>query len=396
MRTKVKILLITALMMITGIVCAQNKKVAIMETKRNDGVTAIQGNIVRGSMESAVSNAPGYEAYDRVAFDVIMEELNFQHSGAVNDSEIRELGQMAGVQYVLVTEASTGQGSFHVIAKLLDIETGNMKTLDKLCKDTPSAIKAACDRLGVQLIGEESNNGDFNSDAITISVRDVSFEMVKVEGGNFTMGCTFEQSGACESNETPNHLVVISKDYYIGKYEVTQGLWEAVMGNNPSNFKDPEKPVESVTWNECQEFCTELSRLTGRNFRLPTEAEWEFAARGGRKTTSAKFSGSSSAANVAWYEANSNGQTHPVGKLQSNELGIYDMSGNVGEWCQDHYDTYSSKTQVDPKGPSSGHYRVIRGGSCGITASYCRVTKRVQYSPNSRSKFYGLRVVLVP
>lgn len=378
-------------------VCAQTKKVAVMETKRNEGVSDIQGSIVRGSMESAVSHAVGYEAYDRVAFDVVMEEMNFQHSGMVNDSEIRELGQMVGVQYVLVTEASTGQGSFHIIAKLLDIETGNMKTLDQLCKDSPSAIKTACDKLGALLLEDEtSSNGGSNAEVITIRLKDVSFEMVEVEGGSFTMGCTSEQIGECEKNETPNHIVVISKDYYIGKYEVTQELWEAVMGNNPSSFKDSEKPVESVTWNECREFCTELSRLTGRNFRLPTEAEWEFAARGGRKSTSAKFSGSSSAANVAWYEANSNGQTHPVGKLHPNELGIFDMSGNVGEWCQDYYDSYPSKTQIDPQGPSSGHFRVVRGGSCGITDSYCRVTKRVQYNPNTRSKFYGFRIVFVP
>ena len=168
------------------------------------------------------------------------------------------------------------------------------------------------------------------------------------------------------------------------------------MGNNPSNFKGFDRPVEMVSWSDCMEFCSELSRMTGRRFRLPTEAEWEYAARGGNKSTSAKFSGSSSASNVAWYEGNSGSQTHPVGKLRPNELGIYDMSGNVWEWCMDWKGDYGSGSQTDPLGASSGSYRVFRGGSWGGNAAYCRVSIRDGNSPGGRRNFLGFRVVLVP
>ena len=143
------------------------------------------------------------------------------------------------------------------------------------------------------------------------------------------------------------------------------------------------------------EFCSELSRMTGRRFRLPTEAEWEYAARGGNKSTSAKFSGSSSASNVAWYDGNSGSQTHPVGKLRPNELGIYDMSGNVWEWCMDWYGSYGSGSQTDPLGASSGSNRVSRGGSCYNSAAGCRVSNRSNFSPGFRD-LLGLRVVLLP
>ena len=152
-----------------------------------------------------------------------------------------------------------------------------------------------------------------------------------------TMGCTFEQDDDCNNNETPIHSVTISNDYYIGKYEVTQELYEAVMGTNPCKRKSSDSPVKNVSWYDAVEFCVEISHLTGRRFTLPTEAEWEYAARGGKKTTNAKYSGSSNINNVAWYDGNSGNQTHPVGRLCSNELGIYDMSGNVKEWFQDTF-----------------------------------------------------------
>ena len=175
---------------------------------------------------------------------------------------------------------------------------------------------------------------------------------------------------------------------------MTQELYEAVMRVNPSNWKSFDRPVEMVSWNDAQEFCAELSRLTGRRFTLPTEAEWEYAARGGKKSTSAKYSGSSSVAAVAWYNGNSGGQTHPVGKLRANELGIYDMSGNVWEWCYDWYGNYSSTSQTDPVGPGSGSSRVLRGGSWYDGARRCRVANRGDYSPDGRSDDIGFRVVL--
>lgn len=232
------------------------------------------------------------------------------------------------------------------------------------------------------------------------TVNGVSFEMVKVEGGTFTMGATSEQGSDANYNEKPTHLVTLS-DYYIGKYEVTQELWQAVMGNNPSSFKGNTKPVENVSWDNCQSFISKLnsllsSQLGGKRFALPTEAQWEYAARGGKKSLGYKYSGSNTIDNVAWYYDNSGFTTHTVGTKSPNELGLYDMSGNVYEWCQDRYDRYSSSSQTNPVGPSSGSNRVQRGGSWFIDASYCRVSDRSYSAPSIRDGSLGFRVVLIP
>jgi formylglycine-generating enzyme required for sulfatase activity len=173
---------------------------------------------------------------------------------------------------------------------------------------------------------------------------------------------------------------------------VTQALWEAVMGNNPSKFKGMDKPVEQVSWNDCQEFIRKLNAATGLQFRLPTEAEWEYAARGGNKSQGYKYSGSNNIDDVAWYDSNSSLTTHDVKTKQANELGIYDMSGNVWEWCQDWYGSYSSSAQTDPVGPSSGSYRVNRGGGTAGYAWYCRVSYRSDDPPSDRYSNLGLRL----
>ena len=233
-----------------------------------------------------------------------------------------------------------------------------------------------------------------NSDNITIPVKDgISIDMVHVEAGTFTMGATPEMENPFD-NEKPAHQVTLTNDYYIGKYEVTQALWEAVMGKNPSNFKDDNLPVEKVSWDDCQKFISKLNKITGKTFRLPTEAEWEFAARGGNKSRGYQYSGSSDLSDVAWYEDNSVNGTHAVGSKQANELGIHDMSGNVYEWCQDWKDFYSSSSQVNPTGANSGSYRVSRGGSWNITARHCRSSYRSINSPDIRINFLGLRLAL--
>ena len=218
--------------------------------------------------------------------------------------------------------------------------------------------------------------------------------MVKVEGGTFTMGATSEQGSDAYSNEEPTHKVSLS-DFYIGKYEVTQEEWEAVMGKNPSHFNGSNRPVEQVSWNDCRDFITRLNRLTGLNFSLPTEAQWEYAARGGNKSKGYKYSGSNTIGDVAWYTNNSSSKTHDVGTKAPNELGIYDMSGNVWEWCKDWYDSsyYSTSPSVNPTGPSSGSYRVDRGGSWYNDAQFCRVSYRNYYNPDFSYGNLGLRLV---
>ena len=232
----------------------------------------------------------------------------------------------------------------------------------------------------------EVNSGRF-------MVNGVSFEMVRVEGGTFRMGATSEQEDEADSDEKPVHGVTLSS-YYIGKTEVTQALWQAVMGSNPSRFEGSDLPVECVSWNDCQEFIQKLNRLTGRNFRLPTEAEWEFACRGGNNSRGYKYSGSNNLGSVAWYEDNSGGQTHPVGTKAPNELGIFDMSGNVWEWCNDWYGNYTSNSQTNPTGSQSGSCRVLRGGSWGDGARGCRSSSRDYGIPAGRDGIRGLRLAL--
>ena len=229
---------------------------------------------------------------------------------------------------------------------------------------------------------------------ITIPVKDgISIDMVRVEAGTFTMGATPEMENPLD-DEKPAHQVTLTNDYYIGKYEVTQALWKAVMGNNPSYSKGNNLPVERVSWDNCQKFISKLNRITGKTFRLPTEAEWEYAARGGNKSRGYQYSGSSNLSDVAWYEDNSGNKTHNVGSKQANELGIYDMSGNVHEWCQDWYDKYSNSSKINPTGANSGSYRVSRGGGWANSAGLCNSSSRVNETPGNRSGSLGLRLVL--
>ena len=226
-----------------------------------------------------------------------------------------------------------------------------------------------------------------------VQVGDVQFEMVYVEGGTFRMGATEEQGDDADGDENPVHRVTLS-EYLIGKHEVTQALWEEVMGSNPSHNKQGgDYPVERVSWNDCQEFIEKLNDRTGMKFRLPTEAEWEYAARGGNRSKGYKYAGSNNLNEAGWYDGNSGNHTHPVGEKKPNELGLYDMSGNVYEWCQDWYGDYSSEAQTNPTGLQSGRNRVLRGGDWFI-ARYCRVSYRFFYDPGNGSGSYGLRLVL--
>ncbi|MCF0186987.1 MAG: SUMF1/EgtB/PvdO family nonheme iron enzyme, partial [Bacteroidaceae bacterium] len=229
-----------------------------------------------------------------------------------------------------------------------------------------------------------------NPGTLKFTVKGVSFEMINIQGGTFLMGSHDSDSG---KEEKPVHSVTLST-YSIGKTEVTQALWQVVMGNNPSNFKGDNLPVDCVSFNDCQEFIRKLNSLTGKKFRLPTEAEWEFAARGGVKSKGYKYSGSNNIVDVAWYSGNSGSTTHPVSTKKSNELGIYDMSGNVWEWCSDWYGYYSNTKQINPVGRTSGFRRVLRGGSWFHNAENCRSTHRNYCEQNIKYDIIGLRLVL--
>ena len=232
---------------------------------------------------------------------------------------------------------------------------------------------------------QQSKHSSVSRQDLPYVINNLIANMVRVEGGTFTMGATRGQYG-----DKPAHQVTLST-FSIGRYEVTQDEWEYVMGSNPSSFKGSKRPVESISWNDCQEFIRKLNTITGRHFRLPTEAEWEFAARGGNRSKGYKYSGSNSDGSVAWNKWNSD-CTHDVGQKVPNELGLYDMSGNVKEWCQDWSGDYSSNSLTNPTGPSSGTYRVYRGGSWISSANWNLVTVRCLGKPDEREDDCGFRL----
>jgi formylglycine-generating enzyme required for sulfatase activity len=229
-------------------------------------------------------------------------------------------------------------------------------------------------------------------------------EMVYVEGGTFQMGCTSEQQD-CDDDEKPVHSVTVSS-FQIGKYEVSQKEWVAVMGSNPSYFKGDDLPVEQVSWNDVQEYIKKLNAKTGKTYRLPTEAEWEFAARdrgkqvlfgNGSNTadpTEMNFDASASYKKTYSVVGTYRAKTVPVNSFSPNSLGLYNMSGNVWEWCSDWYGAYSASSQTNPKGANSGSYRVIRGGGWNFNPLYCRVANRLNNTPTLRFNFLGFRLVL--
>ena len=236
--------------------------------------------------------------------------------------------------------------------------------------------------------GNNGGSNDSGSENVfpgkVYTVNGVSFKMIAVKGGTFQMGS--------DDGYNAVHQVTLS-DYYIGETEVTQELWNAVMGSNPSYFYgNMQRPVETVSWNDCHTFISRLNELTGETFRLPTEAQWEYAARGGYKSKGYTYSGSNAIDDVAWHWYNSDRTTHPVKTKAPNELGIYDMSGNVWEWCSDWYGDYSSAAQTDPTGPATGSSRVRRGGSWYYGAPHCRVADRNFNAPANGYNYLGLRL----
>ena len=266
-----------------------------------------------------------------------------------------------------------------------DITEGQTTSLNLSMKKAivTTAVAAGANIGG--LAGNETSSGDH-----TFTVKGVQFVMKAVAGGTFQMGADDSDAGV---DEKPMHSVTLSS-YMIGETEVTQELWHAVMGKNPSLFKGAKKPVEQVSWDDCQKFIKKLNRLTGQQFRLPTEAEWEYAARGGNKSKGYKYAGGNNIDDVAWYTNNVGLTTYDVKTKFPNELGLYDMSGNVWEWCQNWEYNYSTVPKTDPSGPASGSYRVSRGGSWYDIAWYCRVSNRLFYAPSFRFDYIGLRLAL--
>ena len=435
-----KKLLILLLSALSVAIFAQEKQVAILEPiAMTKEVSTMHRSMVRGEMVKAISRQSGYAAFTRTDIDQIMTEQNFQQSGMVDDATRKRIGAMQGVDYVCVTKITKEGNNYYLEANLVDIESGQISNpatqYVELTGGSLANMLAACEKLAAELVGTQvttSYTSTYSKVATTSSYTSsntrptyssapqpaanqdftetawgVNMKMIWVEGGDFLMGCTSEQSD-CASNEQNVRRVTVD-GFYIGMLEVTQSQWEKVVGTSISQQRNkkgsdnilkgvgPDYPMYYVSWDEAMEFCRLLSNKTGRTYTLPTEAQWEYAARGGNKNEGAKYAGSNMIDAVAWYNDNSGSSTHIVGSKRANALGIYDMSGNVWEWCKDWYaSSYVSYDTNNPVGPSSGSKRVIRGGSWGNAAFYCRVADRSSCSPGYRDYYLGFRVVCLP
>lgn len=351
--------------------------------------------VISSKMVAKITQSANYRALERT--DDFLKALrtaqDYDTSGEVKDSQIARIGQKLGVRYVAVVDCADLLGNLYVSARLIDVESGAIIATSEEYEGNltlPNVIRLA-EKVGAVLTSQGtssspsssvgySSQGGGSAQIETFNVNGVPFEMVRVEGGTFSMG-----SYSGESDEQPVHSETVGT-FYIGKTEVTQRLWSAVMGSNPSNFRGENLPVENVSWFDCQEFVDRLSRLTGRIFRLPTEAEWEYAARGGNKSRNYTYSGSNDLYRVAWYAENSGSTTHPVGQKLDNELGIFDMSGNVCEWCSDNYSISYSQLR-------NGSNRVQRGGAW-CNSDYCGVAIRDSSNPGGHFSDLGLRLAL--
>ena len=356
----------------------------------------------------------------------------------IGDMHVDILSHSVGTAVITITDTNTGQKSqievvvserihFAVLVEVGETECVTMKNVNGNYEAYPEdASLVTCDVRGNKIFVTGVKSGetvihvtetgtnkqyiisvkvyggipDIPVEDETFTVNGVTFKMIAVEGGSFMMGSPDDDPDADDEEaegERPRHKVTLDS-FSIGQTEVTQALWKAVMGSNPSDHQGSDYPVEKVSWDDCQEFIAKLNNLTGRTFRLPTEAEWEYAARGGKYSQGYKYAGSDDFEEVAWCynNYNYNGYTHPVATKKPNELGLYDMSGNVFELCQDWYDEhyYQVSPQYNPMGPSSGTRRVSRGGMYRANQFYCRVTFRESENISRGSNHFGLRLVL--
>jgi formylglycine-generating enzyme required for sulfatase activity len=346
-------------------------------------------------LATELANSGRYAVFPRTrAIEKVMEEHHIERSGMTDPESIKAIGEAVNAQYVLSANVRKLGADNYFSASILHIVEASQG------QGAREKYRAVSD--GLKLMPKMTQvlaGGDAPVDTVPAG-------MVLVEGGSFQMGST---NG--ESWEKPVHTVTV-KRFHISKYEVTQKEWVEIMGSNPSRFKGDNLPVEQVSWNDVVEYCNKRSLKEGltpayrssggeitcdfnaTGYRLPTEAEWEYAAKGGGKDLMVfEYSGGNSPGAIAWYTDNSGNSTHPVGTKQPNSLGLYDMSGNVYEWCWDWYGSYSSGSQTDPRGASSGSNRVFRGGGWGDTAQYVRSAGRSLSTPSFRSSNLGFRLV---
>ncbi len=372
--------------------------------------------MVRGELRKELGRHPGYQVVTRLDVDAILKEMGFQQSGMVNDAQRKKVGDMTGAQYICVSTITRYSTQLYIEAYLVNVETGQMNNpvtqYAKIINDDYSTIRTSCNAMASEMLGnissysgkqveetakhqETGTNRDYVETAYGINMN-----MIWVEGGAYYL-----TSRSVSKKDFWSEWRVIVDGFYISMLEVTQSQWEKVMGSsiydqfNISSLHGvgPDYPMYYVNWEEAMEFCRILSNKTGKTYTLPTLAQWQYAALGGRKQNGTKYSGSNMIDSVAWYMDNSGRRAHPCGTKQANALGIYDMSGNVWEWCKDRYN--SKDTIIDDTNnltdPSLRSERVVLGGSFIHPANTCRVG----YHINTSDFLYpdvGFRVVCIP
>jgi formylglycine-generating enzyme required for sulfatase activity len=413
-----KTLILILAVLSAGILSSQEKKKIAIYTEDISGKNYVE--FVSEFITDAIVKRGVYKTCE--CSDAFLELSNSEKKPQNNWTvgKIAKLGSQLGVQLICAVKIAITDGQYFISAKLIDVNTADIKGSARpqlFAGGNSASFEEACEKITVSLFGEAnsgirysvsssvavaSDSSDsisaadsaFVSDSIrqsAIMPPNVEPEMVFVEGGTFTMGCTGEQGSDCDNSAKPAHRVTLSS-FYIGKYEVTQAQWKALMGNSLSHFKGDSLPVENVSWNDVQKFIEQLNAATGKNYRLPAEAEWEYAARGGNMSKGYKYAGGNFVKNIVWCQSNSDNSTHPVGRKQPNELGIYDMSGNVWEWCNDLYGAYPASVQNNTSDASSGANRVYRGGSWQNDSVSCRISRRISASPGDIFHNVGFRL----
>jgi hypothetical protein len=366
------------LMLIVGAATAMPKqKIAVVVSGDSEsGVRLIIGK----KMVAAILSGQTYEAKDHTDdFTEVLPGLIAKDAqvSEVSVRQISKLGQIVDAQMVAMVNVRRILGSLFIVTQLIDVEHASV-------------------------VGDGSWHGESKT---VVELEHVANELIAylmlclpqmklVDGGSFWMGCTAEQGLECYRDEKPAHFVTVDK-FYMSKYEVTQAMWHSIMGGMPpSTFKGDSLPVEKVALVDVNEFLDRLNKRTGKHYRLPTEAEWEFAARGGVESKGYRFSGSNNVDEVAWYLDNSDNRTHPIGTKMPNELGLYDLCGNVWEWCSDGWSSYPEVAQLNPTGPTDSKTYVVRGGGWNVSARYMRLSYRNNEKPDSRNYNLGFRLVL--
>lgn len=364
-----------------------------------DGYESEEGMVkLKASAPSNLQITLSKEAKTALASTMGKEATN---QNSVNSQNVKFFGKVVDVNGEPIIGAAIKENGTDNWA-ITDME-GNFFIDAKSPTVTITVLYVGCQSKQVELTAghkeqitliENKKKESETANSISIPVKDgINIEMIKVEAGTFMMEATKEVKEPYKI-ELPAHEVLLTEDYYIGKYEVTQALWNVVMDSKYSTNDGDLLPKNYVSWNDCQEFIEKLNKITGLKFRLPTEAEWEYAARGGKKSKRYLYSGSNNVLDVAWYDGNSSNKRHPVGTKQANELGIFDMGGNVSEWCQDLWGQYQNDSQINPLGSSAGTKHVIRGGNYFFDIRICYLSYRMFAESNYKDAFGGFRLAL--